>query len=100
MIKYNLPSKLKYQSISSKGKFLKLIKKDSNDLQSIVQNKFPKVESLLNFISQLQGCELSRMTGSGSVCYGVFNQKKLARLALSKTKRKYPKFWCAISKTI
>ena len=91
---------IRYENIKLKNKFIEFLKKDTNDLQYVAQKKFPKIKHLLSYISQLKGCVFSRMTGSGSVCYGVFNQKKLASLALVRAKRKYPKFWCVISKTI
>ena len=80
--------------------FLNIIKKDRNDLQKIVEKKYPEVSKLIIFLSKQEGCFFSRMTGSGSSCYGVFNNIKTARLALTKLKRKYPKYWCDITKTI
>ena len=65
-----------------------LFKKDRNDLQKIVEKKYPKVSRLIIFLSKQKGCFFSRMTGSGSSCYGVFNNIKTARLALTKIKRK------------
>jgi 4-diphosphocytidyl-2C-methyl-D-erythritol kinase len=40
------------------------------------------------------------MTGSGSVCYGVFESEKTAKVALTRIKSKYPKFWFSVAKTI
>ena len=42
----------------------------------------------------------SRMTGSGSVCYGVFKSEKTAKVALNRIKLKYPKYWASFAKTI
>ena len=98
--KINTPSRIKYENINKKKVFFGLLKEDSNDLQTIVERKFSKIKNILSFTSYLKGCILSRMTGSGSVCYAIFNQKKLARAAMDRVKRKYPDFWCVISKTI
>ena len=40
------------------------------------------------------------MTGSGSVCYGVFESEKRAKAALKGLKLKYPKYWLKVAKTI
>ena len=40
------------------------------------------------------------MTGSGSVCYGLFSNKIVAKNALNKLKRIYPKFWFKLAKTV
>ena len=40
------------------------------------------------------------MTGSGSVCYGLFKDQINAKKALNKLKKKYPKFWHSFAKTV
>ena len=40
------------------------------------------------------------MTGSGSVCYGLFMDPIVAKKALHKLKKKYPKFWISLAKTV
>ena len=47
-----------------------------------------------------KGCYFSRMTGSGSVCYGVFKSEKTAKAALNRIKLKHPKYWLSVAKTI
>ena len=89
-----------YYKKYSKKNFIEKIKKDRNDLQSIVEKKYPKISKLIQDISIQKGCIFSRMTGSGSACYGVFQSKKSANFAMVKLKRKYPKYWCVITKTI
>ena len=51
-------------------------------------------------INQKEGCYFSRMSGSGSVCYGLFESQKSANVALKKIKSKYSKFWFSVAKTI
>ena len=77
-----------------------MIKKDKNDLQKIAEKKYSKIYFLIKSLNNQEGCIFSRMTGSGSACYGVFKSKETAKLALNNLKRKYPKYWCAITKTI
>ena len=71
-----------------------------NDLQSIVEKKYPVIQKLLLNISNEKGCYFSRMTGSGSACYGLFRDKRSSKVALKRLRKKYPKFWFSIAKTI
>ena len=40
------------------------------------------------------------MTGSGSVCYGAFQNRASANLATKILKKKFPDYWCALTKSI
>ena len=97
---FNLPSGSHYLQKINKKKFIETIKKDQNDLQKVVEKKYTIISPLLKYINKQEGCIFSRMTGSGSACYGVFKSKKTAKFAMIKLKRKYPKYWCVVTKTI
>ncbi len=98
--KFSKKCKYDFNTISSKRKFKNLILNIKNDLQPIVEKNYPILKRLINQIRNNKGCYFSRMTGSGSICYGVFNSDKSAKGALRKLKQKYPKFWMTIAKTI
>ena len=66
----------------------------------IVEKKHPVIQKLLLNISNEKGCYFSRMTGSGSACYGLFRDKRSSKVALKRLRKKYPKFWFSIAKTI
>ena len=51
-------------------------------------------------IKNEKGCYFSRITGSGSVCYGLFDNRINAKKALNNLKIKYPKFWSRVAKTV
>ena len=97
---YSKKSNYNLNKINNKNKFIKLLINSNNDLQSIVEKKYLIIRKLLNEIKHKKGCYFSRMTGSGSVCYGVFTSEKTAKAALSSIRLKYPKFWFSIAKTI
>lgn len=97
---YSAPSKVDYSKIKSSIEFIKLIKKDKNDLQKVAIKKFSILKNIIDFISLQKNCSISRMTGSGSACFGVFKNSKSAKIALSRVKRKFPKYWCVVTKTI
>ena len=82
------------------NKFIKFINKEKNSLQSIVEYKYPIIKRIIIDIGKRPGCYFSRMTGSGSVCYGVFKSKKTAKAALKRVRSKYPNYWFSVAKTI
>ncbi len=94
--------KVRFNKILFKNrvKFLEYLCKSRNDLQFIVERKHPIMKKLLTDIKNKKGCQISRMTGSGSVCYGLFSNKIVAKNALNKLKRIYPKFWFKLAKTV
>ena len=98
--KFSFSKKKLYFTSKKVNSFFKEIKNDKNDLQQIVEKKYFQVRQLINFLKNQKGCVFSRMTGSGSACYGVFKSKKMANTAGKKIKKKYLNYWCATTKTI
>ena len=98
--KFSKKERFKKQALKSRDKFLKYLRKNRNDLQFIVETKYPLIKKLLKDINDEKGCYLSRMTGSGSVCYGLFRDQVFAKKALNKLKNKYPQFWFSLAKTV
>jgi 4-diphosphocytidyl-2-C-methyl-D-erythritol kinase len=98
--KYSKKTKFNFTKIDTKKKFMSHILNNQNELQSIVEKKYPIIKKLLTDISTKKGCYFSRLSGSGSVCYGIFNNEINAKKALNKIKIRYPKFWFSIAKTV
>ena len=97
---YTKKTKFNFHKTKTKKKFINYILDNKNELQSIVEKKHPIIKKLLTDISIERGCYLSRMSGSGSVCYGLFNKERAAKKALYKIKSRYPKFWFSLAKTV
>ena len=57
-------------------------------------------KELLSSIKNEKGCYFSRMTGSGSVCYGLFNNQAVAKRAYINLKKQHPKLWFSLAKTV
>ena len=91
---------LPMRSLNSKKGFINYLVNSKNDLQSIVEKKHKILRQLLLNLSKVQGCYYSRMTGSGSACFGLFKDKNSSLVALKKLRKKYPKFWLSHAKTI
>ena len=98
--KFSKTSKINFVNINRKSFFIELIKKEKNDLEIISSSIQPEIKKIISFLSFQKGCYLSRMTGSGSACYGMFKSQKLAKLGIKKIKKKFPKYWAAVTKTI
>jgi len=98
--KYSKKTKYNINKLNTKNKFTNHILAQKNELQFIVEKKYPIIKTLLIDIRTKKGCYFSRMSGSGSVCYGLFNNESNAKKALDKIKTKYPKFWFSIAKTV
>ena len=98
--KYSKKQLLAQNKIKTKNKFISILSQENNDLQSIVEQKYPLIKKLLLAIRNEKGCCFSRMTGSGSVCYGLFKDQIAAKKALNKLKVKFPKFWFSFAKTV
>ena len=88
------------KNLAVRKNFIELLINSKNDLQSIVEKKHKILRKLLFNLHETKGCHFSRMTGSGSTCYGLFLNKNSSLVALKKLRRKYPKFWFSIAKTI
>ncbi|ETO20753.1 4-diphosphocytidyl-2C-methyl-D-erythritol kinase [Reticulomyxa filosa] len=54
---------------------------------------FPDINAVLNIIKKQTGCLVSRMSGSGSTCFGIFKSEELAFAALNSLQKIYPEFW-------
>ncbi len=89
-----------FYSKKSPKKLIGALSIEKNSLEKVVISKFPVVKKILYELELIKNCQISRVTGSGSACFGLFLNKKDATSALRQIKRKFPKFWCVICKTI
>jgi len=87
-------------NIKNNKKFIQLLKHENNDLEKTVIKIYPRVEKIINKIKSQKGCYFSRMSGSGSACFGIFSSIQNAIYAQKSIRSKYPKYWSVVSKTI
>ena len=64
-----------------------------NDLQPPAVAQQPIIETVLRAIAAQKGCELSRMSGSGATCFGLFETKGAAETAASQIAADHPDWW-------
>ena len=98
--KFSKKERFNNNIVNSRKSFLDYLSKNRNDLQFIVERKYPHIKKILINIKNEKGCFFSRMTGSGSVCYGLFNDKIIAKKAYFNLKKQYPQLWSSLARTV
>jgi 4-diphosphocytidyl-2-C-methyl-D-erythritol kinase len=69
------------------------LKNNDNDLtQSAIEN-IPEINDALNVLEKTRDVVLSRMSGSGSCCFGIFETKDQANQAAEKIQKERPNWW-------
>jgi len=67
----------------------------NNDLQSSAVSIAPVILDVLGALEKQVGCQMSRMSGSGATCFGIFVCEKDAKNAEEKIKKEYSNWWVA-----
>ena len=93
-------TKPKFNLISRQMFSLDFLKRMKNDLEPIAFNKYPKLNTLKNFLEKLSKIEFVRMTGSRSAIIAYFNSDKKSKEAEKKVKKQFRNYWCKTAKTI
>ncbi len=64
-----------------------------NDLEPAACHLEPVIGDVLSALSQLPGCRLSRMSGSGATCFGLFDEATGAAEAAETLAGQNPEWW-------
>ena len=80
--------------------FDNIMQLSSNSLQTAAIGLCPDIKYIIDKLASMKGSLYSRMTGSGSCCFAVFDEKDLAQEAANTLKRHYPDWWIYQSKII
>lgn len=73
--------------------FLAWLKTKTNDLEVPAIQLMPVIADMLLALTQQDSCLLSRMSGSGATCFGLFQEKEDAAKAAAQIKARYPQWW-------
>jgi 4-diphosphocytidyl-2-C-methyl-D-erythritol kinase len=65
----------------------------SNELEAVAIAIAPVIADVLEAIRDLPGCRLSRMSGSGSACFGLFGSARTALAAARQLALSWPDWW-------
>ena len=66
-----------------------------NDLEPVARTLVPEIGLTLDALSACDGCELSRMSGSGATCFGIFSSVDSGKAAVDRLRHLYPDYWIA-----
>lgn len=72
----------------------------SNDLEKFISKEYQEIRDLLKFLLKQSNCLVSRMTGSGSTCFGIFSQLVDLNQAVEAVKNSYPLYWLHAEKIL
>ena len=64
-----------------------------NDLEVSAMRIVPQIDEVLRALSAQSGCMLARMSGSGSTCFGLFDNHGLADIAVKELSELHPDWW-------
>ncbi len=95
--KYNQPLE-SFIDLSSTDQFIDYLKRQRNDLQTIAIKRHPEINKVLHTIEETEDVLLSRMSGSGSTCFGLYGNQDIAKKAVSYISKKSDKWWVKFSK--
>jgi 4-diphosphocytidyl-2-C-methyl-D-erythritol kinase len=85
--------KLELQPIVQQSKIIEHILNGDNHLFNIVKKIQPKIIEVITEIQRYKGLIVSRMSGSGSGCFGIFEDYKSLKIARNEISRLYPKWF-------
>lgn len=88
---------LKENDLQKEKDLILWLKDKKNDLEDNAIFLFPEIGELIDVISNINGCKIARMSGSGSTCFGLFNDISEARKAIKIVREIYPHAWIVAS---
>lgn len=77
--------------------FLSYLQETQNSLSAPAISQIPEIARILQLLEQQQGCSLSRMSGSGSCCFGLFDDTALCQQGADAIRRAHPEWWVQTS---
>ncbi len=70
-----------------------LLSERKNDLENSAISLFPEIAEVLNSLANIPNILISRMSGSGATCFGLFEDPSSAKLAEQLLKEEHPAWW-------
>ncbi|MCW8914437.1 MAG: 4-(cytidine 5'-diphospho)-2-C-methyl-D-erythritol kinase [Magnetovibrio sp.] len=77
-----------------------LLKQRQNDLSEPAIASLPEIQQALGILDQQNHVLLSRMSGSGATCFGMFETAQHAADAAAEISKQYPDWWCVAAEML
>ena len=91
----NFSTKIMYEKISKKLN-TKIFQDDNdwgNDFEKIAIEEYQEIKNILKFLQNSEHCIFSRMSGSGSCCFSVYEKQEFANKAQVNLNENFPELW-------
>lgn len=69
------------------------LQEQRNDLAQAACTIVPEIQNTLDIINSQDGCKLSRISGSGSACFGLFKTREESEDAAKRIQKEKPDWW-------
>ncbi len=79
--------------------WLEYLREQRNDLQAIATTVVPQISDCIGALQESAGCDLARMSGSGSTCFGIFANAERAQSAAATIRAQNPDWWVVATGT-
>ena len=94
MLNKNINSpKINRPNFKDADQLIEFLSSLKNGLTDVSTQLLPEVKSILDLIMAQEGCKLSRMSGSGSTCFGIFTDRGKAIEASKNIAALKPEYW-------
>ena len=81
------------QKFSTKYDIVHFLSNTRNDLTKSACQITPDIQNILEILNQRENMRMSRMSGSGSTCFSLFDSIEEAENTAIKLKEQYPEWW-------
>lgn len=86
------------QSFKNLDTLISFLAQKNNSLAAPAQKLVPDIEQMQQALSATLGCKLTRMTGSGATCFGLYAEEGHAQAACEEIKATFPNWWAIATK--
>lgn len=97
--KINNPPLEKIPKTENMGEWIEWLKNCRNDMTDAASKLMPEIKKCLKIIESTEP-KITRMTGAGATCFGLYTSIEDAQNAQEKIKMKHPNWWVKSGKTI
>jgi len=70
-----------------------LMRARANDLEGAAIRLLPLIADIKSALSELPGCRVAAMSGSGATCFGIFASRCQALAGAAALARRWPRYW-------
>lgn len=84
-------------TFTSQADLIDFLKLQRNDLTETAENTVSEITQILSALNKQAGCQLSRLSGSGATCFGIFENEAAAQTAAKALSQSNPDWWIRAS---